>query len=391
MIRVYLDAKRAFLNHRGLGNYSRDVIRLLTSFAPENDYYLLTPRIGNIQVASPATGCIVTPTGLWRLFPSLWRSYGCTRTIKHIEKQYQGKVTETSGTQSVFWGLSGEVPFGIGKTGCKVMVTMHDAIFMRYPELYSPGYRKLFARKVQYACDVADRIIAISEQTKADLITFFHADEKKIQVVYQGCSHIFRDYATQTGMLSNQTNTVPQSAAVRKRYELPERYVLDVGAMEPRKNMLNLIRGMASAGIDVPLVAIGGHSDYAEVCRKEAERSGVKLLLRHNVDFKDFPAIYAGAMVLCYPSIFEGFGIPILEAMCVGTPVLTSTGSCFKETGGDAAMYAAPDNPQQIGKQLYTILTNEDLRKEMRRKGFAQAGLFTDEAVAGNLRKELIF
>ncbi len=382
MMRIYLDAKRAFLNRRGLGNYSRDVIRLLSSFVLDNEYYLLTPRIGKERVASPSRGATVTPSGIWRLCPSLWRSFGCVETVRQIETQHAGKDSQDS--TGIYWGLSGEVPFGIRKTGCKVVVTMHDAIFMRYPELYSIGYRKLFTRKVQYACDVADRIIAISEQTKRDLITFFHVDEKKIRVVYQGCSHIFRDYH-QTGSQTNSSN------AVQQRYDLPERYLLDVGAMEPRKNLLNLVRGMASAGIDVPLVAIGGHSEYADLCKKEADRLGVRLLLRHNVNFADFPVIYASADVLCYPSIFEGFGIPILEAMCVGTPVLTSTGSCFKETGGDAALYANPDNPQEIGRQLHEILTNHDLRAEIRTKGYVQADKFTDETIARNLIRVLTF
>ncbi|MBP5477603.1 MAG: glycosyltransferase family 4 protein [Paludibacteraceae bacterium] len=369
MTTVYLDAKRAFLNRRGLGNYSRDVIRLLTSYAPDNDYCLLTPSTGGSQSVRQA----VTPAGLWRLFPSLWRSYGCIRTIRHHG---------SPGTPKVYWGLSGEVPFGIRRTGCKVVVTMHDAIFMRYPELYSVGYRWLFARKVQYACDVADIIIAISEQTRKDLVTFFHADERKIRVVYQGCSHIFRDYARNDGASR-------QADSVRRRYGLPDRYVLDVGAIEPRKNLLNLIRAMASAAIDIPLVAIGGHSQYADLCRQEADRLGVRLLLRHDVDFADFPAVYASAEVLCYPSVFEGFGIPILEAMCVGTPVLTSTGSCFRETGGDAALYADPGNPREIGGLLRDILTDEGLRAEMRAKGYVQAGLFTDEAVAANLLRVL--
>ena len=365
MTTFYIDAKRAFLNRRGLGNYSRDVIRLMTTYAPENQYRLLTPRTGDHYQSTQA---VVTPTGLWRLSPSLWRSYGCTTAIR------QRMEADSPASPSVYWGLSGEVPYGIRKTGCKVVVTMHDCIFMRYPELYSPTYRALFARKVAYACQVADLIIAISEQTKQDLITFFKADEKNIRVVYQGCSHRFREPVTDE-----------QIVQAKKRYDLPERYLLDVGAIEPRKNLMNLIRGMADAAIDLPLVAIGAHSDYADQCQQEAERLGVHLLLRHQVDFAHFPAIYKGAEVMCYPSVFEGFGIPILEAMCVGTPVLTSTGSCFAETGGDAALYADPGNPQQIGEQLGRIVQQPALRQQMREKGRVQAERFSDSQVAKNL------
>ena len=253
---------------------------------------------------------------------------------------------------------------------------MHDAIFVRYPELYSPTYRWLFTRKVQYACNVADVIIAISEQTKRDLVEFFHADERKIRVVYQGCSNIFRTEITSQ-----------QMEDVRMKYRLPEHYLLDVGAIEPRKNMKALLQAMADAHVTLPLVAIGGQSRYAEEMRTEAKRLGVELQMLHGVPFADFPAIYKRAEVLCYPSVFEGFGIPILEAMCVGTPVLTSTGSCFAETGGDAALYADPLNPKEIGAQLLRILNDDALRKEMVQKGHKQAARFTDERVAANLIK----
>jgi len=111
----------------------------------------------------------------------------------------------------------------------------------------------------------------------------------------------------------------------------------------------------------------------------------VNLLLRHEVPFTDFPAIYKGADVLCYPSIFEGFGIPILEAMCVGTPVLTSTGSCFQETGGQAAMYANPLDVEEMGVQLLRVVSDTQLRREMVAKGREQAGKFEDKHIAKNL------
>ncbi|MCR4665289.1 MAG: glycosyltransferase family 4 protein [Paludibacteraceae bacterium] len=386
MSTIYFDAKRAFLNKRGLGNYSRDAVRLMTTYAPDNEYILFSPKIDKVfpedyPWVRKDDAKLVIPSGIWKTMPSLWRSYGCTRDILKTP----GKAKNT-----IYWGLSGEVPIGIRKTGCKVVVTMHDAIFMRYPELYSATYRRLFARKVQYACDAADLIIAISEQTKRDLIEFFGADEKKTRVVYQGCSNIFREYAAKVGAVNclpveDKENVSRQASEVCTKYALPERYVLDVGAIEPRKNLLQLVRAMGEAKIELPLVAIGGRSSYADKCAQEAERSGVKLLLRHEVSFADFPALYAGAEVLCYPSVFEGFGIPILEAMCVGTPVLTSTGSCFKETGGEAALYANPTDTKEIGEQLRKILTDRGLRKRMRQKGYEQADKFRDEKVAANL------
>lgn len=355
-MRIALDAKRAYHNHRGLGNYSRDVIRLLTTYAPEHEYLLLAKP--NDRYTFPQTHT-VAPKGLWALMPSLWRSYGCVSDLNGVD---------------LYWGLSGELPFGIHHRQIKTVVTIHDAIFIRYPELYSLGYRRMFTRKVQYACDHADIIIAISEQTKRDIIEFFHADERKIRVVYQGCNNRFRESVTET-----------QQAAVCERYSLPAHYVLTVGAIEPRKNLSNLIEAMHAASIDLPLVAVGGKSAYAEQMARLAKQRGVDLRFLHALPFEDLPAVYKMADVFCYPSIFEGFGIPILEAMCIGTPVLTSTGSCFAETGGEAALYADPYQPKQIGAQLSRILADAALRQTMRTKGFAQAQLFTDEQVVANL------
>ena len=334
-MRIVFDAKRYFHNSRGLGNYSRDVVRLIREYAPNWEVVLMDKS-------------------------------GLSRSFMNIPPC------------DIYHGLSGELPFTVGRSQARSVVTMHDAIFIRYPELYSPTYRWLFTQKVRFACKAADTIIAISEQTKRDMIEFFHADESKIRVVYQGCSNIFR-----------QPVSAEQIAEVKKKYDLPENYLLDVGAIEPRKNLKNLIQAMAAAKIDLPLVAIGGHSKYADEAAVLAQQSGVTLLLRHGVTFADFPAIYKGAEVLCYPSIFEGFGIPILEAMCVGTPVLTSTGSCFAETGGEAALYANPLDIEEIGVQLNRILTNNHLRQEMVAKGAVQANCFTDEQVAKNLIRVL--
>lgn len=329
-MKIAYDAKRYFHNHRGLGNYSRDVVRLIQTFAPDWEIEL------------------VDKTGL-------------SRTCMRVP------------SCDIYHGLSGELPLALHRH-YKTVVTMHDAIFVRYPELYSPTYRWLFTQKVQYACRVADLIIAISEQTKRDLISFFHADEKKIRVVYQGCNNRFREPIS-----------AEQIEQVIRTHNLPDRYLLDVGAIEPRKNLKSLIYAMEKAQIKIPLVAIGKQSKYADECARLASALGVNLILKHNIPFADFPAIYKGAEVFCYPSVFEGFGIPILEAMCVGTPVLTSTGSCFAETGGEAALYADPHNPTEIGQQLHRILTDETLQRQMVEKGYKQAAVFADDKVATNL------
>ncbi|MBR0196031.1 MAG: glycosyltransferase family 4 protein [Paludibacteraceae bacterium] len=355
-MKIAYDAKRAFANRRGLGNYSRDVIRLMLHYAPQNEYLLF----GKPSPLCPAGDAqVVQPQGVWQYCPSLWRSFGCLNEMDGID---------------IYHGLSGELPFGIHRLPLKTVVTMHDAIFMRYPELYSAGYRRMFARKVQYACDHADLIIAISEQTKQDMMTYFHADESKIRVVYQGCNNRFREPVTEEKL-----------ARVKEQYSLPEHYVLTVGAIEPRKNLSGLIEAMSAAHIDLPLVAVGSQNTYAAQLAQLARTKGVDLRYLHSLPFEDLPAVYKLAEVFCYPSLFEGFGIPILESMCIGTPVVTSTGSCFAETGGEAALYADPLQPVQIGEQLTRVLTDKSLRNRMIAQGHLQADTFADERVAANL------
>lgn len=165
---IGFDAKRAFHNRRGLGNYSRDLVRQLSNYFPKNRYILFNPSARNcVDFTYPTNTQMVIPTApIYRLFPSLWRTFGLTSDIKQQQLD-------------IYHGLSQELPFGIERTGVKTVVTMHDAIFMRYPQLYSASYRNIFIRKNRYACRIADRIIAISEQTKQDLIHYFDADEFK--------------------------------------------------------------------------------------------------------------------------------------------------------------------------------------------------------------------
>ena len=355
-LRIAFDAKRAYHNHRGLGNYSRDVIRLLTTYAPENEYLLFAQPTDRYSFPHTRT---VAPKGLWSYMPSLWRTFGCVKEMAQAD---------------VYWGLSGELPIGIHRCGVKSIVTIHDVIFLRYPELYSTSYRRLFTRKMRYALQVADSIVAISEQTKRDIITYFGTDEQRIQVVYQGCNNRFREPIDESRLQS-----------VRQQYALPDNYLLTVGAIEPRKNIRNLIEAMSIAHIDLPLVAVGANSSYAAQMAELARSRQVRLIYLHDLPFANLPAIYKGAEVFCYPSIFEGFGIPILESLCIGTPVLTSTGSCFAETGGEAALYADPTQPEDIARQLTRFLSEPALRRVMTQKGYEQAELFTDEKVAHNL------
>lgn len=364
-MRIAFDAKRIFHNNRGLGNYGRDIVRLLQTYASENDYWLFNPKekgSRKIDIA-PHTHIVYPKHIIDKCLPSYWRSHSCLSQIS------ENKI-------DIYHGLSQELPFGIHNTAVKTVVTMHDAIFMRNPELYSSTYRHIFVQKNKYACKVADSIIAISECTKRDIVNYFGADESKITVVYQGCNNIFRQPVTEA-----------VKEQVRKKYNLPSQYVLTVGAIEKRKNMALLVRALRVGKIDVPLVIVGAASAYLAELQAVVRECGMnnRVVFLHNVPTADLPAVYALSDLFLFPSIYEGFGIPILEAMCLQVPVIASSGTCFEEVGGKAAMYASPYSEEQWADGICKVLSDNSLRNDMRAQGNIASKKFEDTNIIADL------
>ena len=363
-MRIGYDAKRLFCNLRGLGNYSRDLIRILSQYYPENQYDLYTPEIKiNVSLNAENT-TVIQPGGIYKLLPSsIWRSIGLNADIKR-----QG--------DEIFHGLSQELPIGIEKLNVKKIITFHDAIFIRYPELYASSYRKIFTAKNMQSCRIADSIIAISEQSKQDAIQFFNADPEKVEVIYQGCNNIFRQMAS-----------AEDKEQIKSKYNLPTDYLLFVGAIEPRKNIAAILQAIYQEKIDIPLVVIGRETDYVRELHSIARKLKISTQIQflHQVETIDLPAIYQMAQLFVYPSIFEGFGIPILESLCSETPVITSSGSCFEETGGEFSLYVSPQNAQEIGAAIRTVLNDYGLQKTMKTEGLLHAQKFTDDKIADRL------
>ena len=362
---IGFDAKRAFHNTRGLGNYSRHTLSILSRYYPNNHYYLFNPKVRRDLLMSLSDNMTeVNPHGgLWKSIPSLWRSVGMRKEI--MERKLD-----------IFHGLNQELPFGIQNTKAKTVVTLHDAIFVRYPELYSTSYRLVFTAKNKHACKIADKIICISEQTKQDAIAFFGADERKIKVVYQGCDAIYR-----------KAVSVDQKQYVRSKYNIPTDFILTVGAIEKRKNTKLIVEALHRTNNKMPLLIVGKPTEYEKELRELIAKYGMlhQVYILNNVTTEDLPVFYAMAKVFIFPSIFEGFGIPILEALTIGTPVITSSGSCFEETAGAFSLYADPTNADQLGDQINRVLNDEDLRNTMIVEGKKHALGFSDESIANNL------
>jgi glycosyltransferase involved in cell wall biosynthesis len=359
-MRIGFDAKRIFNNNSGLGNYSRFVLSALHRLFPQESYYLYTTTLKGAHTKFLAAAPRVNrrlPNKLYQFFPGWWRTRGLGADL--LKENIQ-----------LYHGLSNELPLGLSPQ-IKAVVTIHDLIFKRYPALYKPLDRWVYDFKFKYACHRADVIIAISERTKQDIIQYYNITATKIKVIYQDCDPLF-----------HRLLPAAELETTKQKYHLPDKYILCVGTLEPRKNQLYLLKAWVQAKLaDIPIVFIGRATAYKQELLAFIQTHKVtnQVIFMPYIPTPDLPAIYQLAHLFVYPSVFEGFGIPILEAINSGIPVITSTGSCFAEAGGNAAQYADPDNITQLADLLVQITTQPTLRGQMIQAGFQQAQVFRAE------------
>lgn len=363
---IGFDAKRANANRTGLGNYSRFVIEALSRACGDGAYFRLyiPKRKANKEFDAiadmPNVEAMVPRGGLWQKLSPVWRTLRVTADAKGDEVV-------------LYHGLSNELPLGLSRRGILGVVTIHDLIFLRYPSYYSLIDRTIYKWKFRSACRRADRIIAVSECTKRDIVEFFGTDPDKIDVVYQGCDKMF-----------SQPVGEEKCAEVADRYSLPQRYLLTVGTLEERKNLMAIVEALALLPHDIHLVAVGRRTPYTDRVMLRVEELGIgeRVHILSNVAYGDLPAVYAGAEVFVYPSRFEGFGIPIIEAMSMGIPVVAATGSCLEEAGGGSSIYVSPDDFWGMADAVKSIMSDDELRRKMTEEGRRYVERFAPENVA---------
>lgn len=357
-MRIGFDAKRAFNNFSGLGSYGRYVISNIRRFYPENECLLYTPGIDYKELFQKPDGTVIRKPGKhpWNLKGSFWRSFGLTHQLNK------------DGIE-LFHGLSNELPFGIRRSKVRSVVTIHDLIFMEHPMFYKLVDRKIYYQKVRYAVKAANRIIAVSQLTKQDIIRFLDVDESRISVVYQGCSRQFYKRVSENLMLN-----------VHRQFALPSEYLLYVGTIEERKNLLSVIMAMHHGKIDLPLVVVGKKTDYFNLVNEYIEKHKVKnIRFLDHVRNNDLPAIYQGASAFIYPSSYEGFGIPILEALNSGVPVITSRGGCLEETAGKGGLLIDPFDQEEMIEAIRQVMEDSALKDRLIREGGAHALKFRED------------
>lgn len=361
-ISIGFDAKRALYNFSGLGNYSRNLLVALAKNYPENSYFLFTPKTKDrFIIENEGQFNLIKPNlAVLKLISPLWR-------IKYMKNDIKRQKLE------IFHGLSHELPFGIEKTGVKSVVTVHDLIFLRFPEFYNWLDVKIYYWKLVYACRVSDHIVAVSKQTKDDLIRFLNISPDKISVIHQGCNQSFWNSCSKE--FCDQ---------VRTKYNLPERYLLYVGTIEERKNLLGIVKAMHIKNINIPLIVIGRKVDtyYKKVLKYIIDNKLTNIIFPERISNIELPVIYQNAECFIYPSFFEGFGIPMVEALVSKTPVITSKGGCFAEAAGPGSLYVDPYDPEKIGEAILKVINNKEIRDKMITIGADYANNFKDDVIA---------
>jgi glycosyltransferase involved in cell wall biosynthesis len=364
-IKIGFDAKRLFENHTGLGNYSRTLVQNLATYHPKNQYELFAPRAVQNFDTAPFFQSPFRPHFSQHFSKNWWRTSAITNDLQRENIQ-------------IYHGLSHELPLGIQKTDIKSVVTIHDIIFKRFPNQFPLFQRLLYDFKWKYACQNADAIIAISEHTKRDIIEYYHIPPEKIHVIYQACDERFLQPCASDNLQE-----------IRKKYNLPSEYLLYVGSVIERKNVLNLVKSLLflPKDVQIPLVIVGNGKRYMQEIKQYIAENALenRVFWRNNVSNEDLPAIYQGAAVFIYPSLYEGFGIPLIEAAFSKVPIVTSKFSSLPEAAGAFCEYPDVFSPKSMAESVEKLLKNMSYQQLNVENSYHYAQRFTGYKVTNEL------
>ncbi|MGQ9630788.1 MAG: glycosyltransferase family 4 protein [bacterium] len=358
-MRIGLDACGLTRDRTGVGSYAHQLIAHLTKVDDENEYVLFgnKPRRTSLSDFSPPLEGHLADVPL----DSLWM------------QAYLPFKLRKEGIE-IFHGLSFTVPLAFG--GPRI-ATIHDITAFMPEGIHTPSTRlkhRLFARA---SARSAQRIIAVSENTKRDAMALLGIGEERIRVIHLGVSREYRPISD-----------VVELERVRRKYGLPERFILFVGTLEPRKNAVGLIEAygrLVSHMSDVPKLVIAGKRGwlFEGIFQRVRElRLEDRIIFPGFVDSGDLPGLYNLAEVFVWPTLYEGFGLPPLEAMACGVPVVTSNTSSIPEVVGDGALKVNPRDPGEIAEAISCVLGDRSLRDSLRKKGLERAKGFTWEECA---------
>lgn len=368
--KLAFDAKRIFNNRTGLGNYGRMLLGAIQDINALK-LYLFTPK-KSISISFNNAILVEPTTTTGKIFKGIWRM---------VAPAYYCKKNGIK----LYHGLTNELPFFTKQNQLKTIVTIHDLIFLRYPTYYPYFDRKLYKFKSKYACKTANHIIAISEQTKRDIVDFYKIPESKISVIPLAVDATFAKHFNQDEL-----------KAVKAKYQINKPYFITVGTVETRKNQLNIVKALQELkNREFELIIVGGvGSNYAKKVKQYAEANVIAARFLKVDSTHDLAALYKQSMALVYVSEFEGFGIPPIEAMAAQTPIIASNTSSIPEVCGDAAIYVNPHSVTEIKDAMKLIATNQAVANNLIQKGIKQIERFNINTIASaylQLYKQLEF
>lgn len=373
-MRIGIDYTAAVRQHAGIGRYTRNLIRALAELDRQNRYTLFVAGgwgEGDGLGPWPANFSLRSVPVSDRWLNIIWQRLRLPLPIQWV-----------TGPLDLFHSPDFVLP-PLGRT--PAVLTVHDLSFLRVPECFVPGFREYLERAVSRAVGRARFILADSFSTRQDLIDLMGAEPERVTVLYPGVESRFAP-------IQDPVILDP----VRARYDLPPRFVLGLGTLQPRKNFDGLVdafgRLLATRSnepwlADLQLVIAGGKGWMYEETIAQVERLGLEKRVRFLgfVDDADLPALYSLAAVFAFPSWYEGFGVPILEAMACGTPVVAAKNSSLPEVVGDAGLLVSAADTDALAAALTRLLGEKDLRAELIVAGQGRARRFTWEKAAHQL------
>ena len=381
---IAFDAKRAFFNRTGLGNFSRSLINALAHHRPDEGLLLYTPSHATKETYR------LNPSGQKRLQRLALKPFGNVMRVRGLGRLLSNRKL------NVYHGLSNELPFDLKPGKPPAIVTIHDLLFLRYPKSYPFFDRQMYAAKWKHACRVADCIVAVSEQTRRDIVDFLKVPVSKTCVIYQSCEPIYyqlyKPDALTPDLFEEKTNPsnppvfINSPEVAKAYYKLPKEYILYVGSVTERKNLLTLVKAIEILRnrVEVVLVVVGTGKTYLKKVRQYIHEKNLGNLIHFlgRIPTAHLPHIYGGASLMVHPSVFEGFGIPIIEALQCGVPVVASQGSCFAEAGGEGTIYVPPYDAEAFADVIERVLTNSQLQSQMIVAGLEHVQQFEPQKIA---------
>jgi glycosyltransferase involved in cell wall biosynthesis len=335
----------------GIGVYTREILHAMAVDRPDCRFTVYLPEGVRTPGLEPGIGYRPLPGA-----PLIGRHLQWPARIRRLEP-------------NAYFGPAGTVP--LGRVGCPSVITVHDLAIYRNPAWF-PGRQPLSTRVVvPRSLERADAVIAVSNTTAQDIEDLFGIPSSRIDVVPHGVSSRYRPMGSE------------DLVAVRARLRLPERFILFVGTIEPRKNLTTLLTAWAMLHDRPDLVIVGAWGWRYEDIREQIGRLGDKVHHVEGLDPAELPAVYNLARVLAHPAWYEGFGLPPLEAMACGTPVVVSDRASLPELVGDAGLVAAADDAEAWRRALESVVDDADVAAGMRRRGILRAAQFSWGRSAG--------